>query len=92
MFGSDGVQRVECELGRDYRSECIVPTVKHGGGSVIWACMRAKCVGVIIFVDGTMNACGYTKILADKTTPSIQKHGKREIFQHDNYDMAKYVI
>ena len=44
------------------------------------------------------NACGYTKILADKMTPSLQKLGSRGIFQHDakimqkkNYDLAKYV-
>ena len=32
----------------------------------------------------TMNACGYTKILTDKMTPSLQKLGRRGIFQHDN--------
>ncbi|MCI4393262.1 hypothetical protein PGIGA_G00155500, partial [Pangasianodon gigas] len=31
-----------------------------------------------------MNACGYTKILADKMTPGLQKLGRRGIFQHDN--------
>ena len=35
-------------------------------------------------IDGTMNACGYTKILADKMTPNLQKLGRRKIFQHDN--------
>ena len=85
LFSSDGVQHVWREPGQDYHSECIVLTVKHGGGSVmIWGCMSAKGVGEMTFIDGTMNACGYTKILADKMTPSLQKLGRRGIFQHDN--------
>ena len=51
---------------------------------MIWGCMSAKGVGEMTFIDGTMNACGYTKILADKMTPSLQKLGRRGIFQHDN--------
>ena len=57
------------------------------------------------FIDGTMNACGYTRILADKMTPHLQKFGRRRIFQHndpkhtitqeflkkENYDLAKCV-
>ena len=31
-----------------------------------------------------MNACGYTKILADKMTPSLKKLGRRVIFQYNN--------
>ena len=45
--------------------------------------MSAKS-GEITFIDGIMNACGYTKILADKMTPSLQKLGSRGIFQHGN--------
>lgn len=35
-------------------------------------------------IDGAMNACGYSKILADMMTPSLQKTGRKGIFQHDN--------
>ena len=51
---------------------------------MIWGCMSAKGVGEMTFIDGTMNASGSTKILADKMTPSLQKLGRRGIFQHDN--------
>ena len=62
--------------------ECKVATVKHGGGSVmIWGCTSARSVGEMTVIDGTMNACGYTK---NKMTPSLQKLGRRGIFQHDN--------
>ena len=45
--------------------------------------MSAKGVGDMTFIDGAMNACGCTKVLADKMT-SLQKLGIRGIFQHDN--------
>lgn len=39
-----------------HHSECVVPTVKHKGGSVmIRGCMKAKGVTEMMFIDG-MNA------------------------------------
>lgn len=43
-----------------------------------------KGVGEMALIDGAMNACGYSKILADMMTPSLQKTGRKGIFQHDN--------
>uniref|UniRef100_A0A3Q3JX18 Uncharacterized protein n=1 Tax=Monopterus albus TaxID=43700 RepID=A0A3Q3JX18_MONAL len=34
-FGSDCVQHVWCGPGLDYYSDCVMLTVKHGGGSVL---------------------------------------------------------
>ena len=46
----------------------LVPTLRHGGGSVrTLGCMGAKGVEKMTFIDATMTACGYTKILADKS-------------------------
>lgn len=36
------------------------------------------------FIDGTMNPCEYTKILADNMTHSLQKLGRRRRFQYDD--------
>ncbi len=42
VFGSDGVKRVWWQPGEDYKDKCVLPTVKHGGGSVmVWGCMIA---------------------------------------------------
>lgn len=85
LFGLDGIQHVCHEPGQDYHSECIVPTVKHRGGSeIIWGFMSAKGFQEITFIDGTMNSCGYTKIMSDKLNPSLQNLGRRGIFQHNN--------
>uniref|UniRef100_A0A3B5A7E3 Uncharacterized protein n=1 Tax=Stegastes partitus TaxID=144197 RepID=A0A3B5A7E3_9TELE len=46
----------------EYWDEQTVLTAKHRGVSVMmWGCLSAKGVALMIFVDGTMNTCGYTK-------------------------------
>ncbi len=35
VFGSDGVKRVWRQPGEEYKDKCVLPTVKHGGGSVM---------------------------------------------------------
>ncbi len=47
----------------------IIPTVKHGGGSVmVWGCyMHAERLAII---DGTMNSALYQKILKENIWPS----------------------
>ncbi len=44
----------------------MVPTVKHGGGSVLmWGCMSAAGVGELHFIDGIMNSQMYCSILKE---------------------------
>ncbi len=35
LFGSDGVKCVWRQPGEEYKDKCVLPTVKHGGGSVM---------------------------------------------------------
>ncbi len=50
--------------GEEYKEKCMVPTVKHGGGSVLmWGCMSAAGVGELHFIDGIMNSQMYCSIL-----------------------------
>ncbi len=63
----------------------MVPTVKHGGGSVLmWGCMSAAGVGELHFIDGIMNSQIYCSILKEKMLPSLRALGRRALFQHDN--------
>ncbi len=63
----------------------MVPTVKHGGGSVLmWGCMSAAGVGELHFIDGIMNSHMYCSILKEKMLPSLRALGRRALFQHDN--------
>ncbi len=71
--------------GEEYKEKCMVPTVKHGGGSVLmWGCMSAAGVGELHFIDGIMNSQMYCSILKEKMLPSLRALGRRALFQHDN--------
>ncbi len=65
--------------------KCVLPTVKHGGGSVmVWGCMSAAGTGELQFIEGTMNANMYCDILKQSMIPSLRRLGRRAVFQHDN--------
>ncbi len=73
LFGSDGVKRVWRQPGEEYKDKCVLPPVKHGGGSVmVWGCMSAASTGELQFIEGSMNANMYC---------DIQKHrlGRRAV-------------
>ncbi len=85
LFGSDGVKRVWRQPGEEYKDKCVLPTVKHGGGSVmVWGCMSAAGTGELQSIKGTMTANMYCDILKQSMIPSLRRLGCRAIFQHDN--------
>ncbi len=85
VFGTDGFKTVWLCKGEEYKEKCMVPTVKHGGGSVLmWGCMSAAGVGKLHFIDGIMNSQMYCSILKEKMLPSLRALGRRALFQHDN--------
>ena len=62
-----------------------MPTVKHGGGNVmVWGCMSTADVGELYFIEGNMNSNMYCEILQQSMISSLQKLGRRVVFQHDN--------
>ncbi len=67
VFGTDGFKTVWRRKGEEYKEKCMVPTVKHGGGSVLmWGCMSAAGVGELHFIDGIMNSQMHCSILKEK--------------------------
>ncbi len=67
--------------GEEYKEKCMVPTVKHGGGSVLmWSCMSAAGVGELHFIDVIMNSQMYCSILKEKMLPSLRALGRRALF------------
>lgn len=77
-------------VGEEYNPECVLPTIKGGGGSVmIWGCMAAKGVGTAFVCTGRMNSATYVNMLEQVLEPSITKifaeeERKNVIFQQDN--------
>jgi transposase len=87
IFTSDGGQRVWRKPNTALQIENIVPTVKHGGGSVfVWGCMAAKGVGNLAFIDGIMDRWVYLDILKKNLKKSARKLKMPAVyrFQQDN--------
>ena len=64
LFGSGGVQHVWRRPGQEFNDQCIVPTVKHEGGSVmIWGCMSLAGTGELCFIEGNMDSNMYCNFL-----------------------------
>jgi predicted DCC family thiol-disulfide oxidoreductase YuxK len=52
IFKTDGRQRVWRKPNTALQIENLVPTVKHGGGSIlVWGCKAAKRVDNLAFID-----------------------------------------
>ncbi len=71
----------------EFHKKNIIPTVKHGGGSVmVWGCFAASGTGRLAIIDGTMNSALYQKILKENVQPSVcdLKLKRTWVMQQDN--------
>ena len=85
LFGSNGFKHMWRRPGEEYKDKCVMPTVKHGGGNVMAkGCMSAAGVGELYFIEENMNSNMYCEILQQSFIPSLQKLGRRAVFQHVN--------
>lgn len=86
LIGSKRRVFVRRSAGEKMLPECVVPTVKHGGGSVmVWGCFSANGVGDLIRIDGILNKERYKNILQHHAIPSgIRLIGQNFILQQDN--------
>lgn len=89
MYNPSGSQYVRRRQGEAYSPECIIPTVKHGGGSImIWGCMTSQGVGEVYVCEGRMNNVKYINMLEEVLEPSVVKFydtvEEDFFFQQDN--------
>lgn len=56
-----------------FHKDCLKRTVKFPKGIMVWGCMSARGLGVLHFIEGTVNAPKYQEILTHSLLPSIDK-------------------
>ena len=71
-----------------WRKPGTIPTVKHGGGSIMlwWGCFSAAGTGRLVRIEGKMNGAKYREILDENQLKSAQdlRLVQRFTFQQDN--------
>ncbi|KAI4894291.1 hypothetical protein NFI96_022477 [Prochilodus magdalenae] len=87
LFGLNSTRHVWRKKNAAYDPKNTVPTVKHGGGSIMfWGCFSAKGTGLLHRITGKTDGAMYRTILRDNLLPSARglKMGRGWVFQHDN--------
>ncbi|TWW59170.1 Transposable element [Takifugu flavidus] len=87
LCGLNSTHHVWRKKNAAYDPRNTVPTVKHGGGNIIfWGCFSAKGTGLRHHITGKMDGAMYRAVLRDNLLPSARKlkMGRGWVFQHDN--------
>lgn len=87
LFGHNDVKRIWRKNGEAFLPKNTVPTVKHGGGSVMfWGSFSSSGTGKLVVIDGIMKSDDYIAILDENLKVSARNLGlgKRWVFQQDN--------
>ena len=72
LFGSHRRQYVRRKVNERFKPDCIVPTVKHGGRSVmVWDCFSHAGVGQLKKIEGIMKKEQYHSILQRRASKNF---------------------
>ena len=87
LFPTTGRVYVWRQPKEAFYPDCLLPTVKHGGGSVmIWGAISWKSAGPMITLHGRINSRDYLGILGNQVHPMVRElfPEGNAIFQDDN--------
>uniref|UniRef100_A0AAZ3RR21 Transposase Tc1-like domain-containing protein n=1 Tax=Oncorhynchus tshawytscha TaxID=74940 RepID=A0AAZ3RR21_ONCTS len=83
LFGHQGKRYVWCRPNTSHQPENTIPTVKHGGGSImLWGCFSSAGTGKLVRIEGMMDGAKYREILFQSSRDL--RLGRRFTFQQDN--------
>ncbi len=72
LFGRCVSRYIWCKTNTAFHKKNIIPTFKHGGGTVmVWGCFAASEPGQLAIIDETINSALYQKILKENVRPSV---------------------
>jgi hypothetical protein len=89
-FGSDGCRYMWKRQGDPLRDREVDPTVKFGGGNImVWGCTGWNGPGILVEVEGKMDATQYVEILEEGLLESIQqlKIPEEEVISQQDNDL-----
>ncbi|KAG2466903.1 TCB1 transposase, partial [Polypterus senegalus] len=87
LFCVNARRHVRRKTGTAHHQANTIPTVKHGGGSImLWGCFSAAKTGRLVRIKGKMTAAMYRDILDENLLQSALnlRLGRRFNFQQDN--------
>ena len=87
LFPKCGKVYVRRQPGEEFQHQCLKPTVKHGGGSImIWGCVSGAGMGKLKRLEGKVNAQADYRILRHQMGSNMKLQGGRHlfIFMQDN--------
>ncbi|MGH0116091.1 UNVERIFIED_CONTAM: hypothetical protein FKN15_023124 [Acipenser sinensis] len=87
LFGLSAKRYVWCKANTAHHPENTIPTLKHGGGSImLWGCFSSAGTGKLVRIEGKMDGAKYREILEENLFQSARDLGlvQRFTFQQDN--------
>ena len=87
LFGLSAKRYVWRKANTAHHPENTIPTVKHGGGSImLWGCFSSAGTGKLVRIEGKMDGAKYREILEENLFQSARDLGlgRRFTFQQDN--------
>uniref|UniRef100_A0A8C5LM91 Transposase n=1 Tax=Leptobrachium leishanense TaxID=445787 RepID=A0A8C5LM91_9ANUR len=87
LFGNNTQHYVWRKKGTAHKHQNLIPTAKHGRGSImVWGCLAASGSGRIVVIDGKINSRVYQDILQEHVRPSVHQLKLRRgwVMQQDN--------